>query len=488
MTIYLSFALLIICLTVLILTRKSFYEKREVVKYFWGDKELSSGAGGYLLWSTELSLNGLFYHTWLGYTIGIYSIFMQMIFVFGFVLLGHFVKKGKFYELANSDTLHGNIGRLYGNRARIIAVIASLVTFITFSAWEISILNDFIKISLSNATDNLISFIPLAILFIAFFYTIRGGITYNSKINTATGRATFIILLGGVILTIFNFEPNAIDASKWQPANLLSLGIIAFISNALFSLFWQISDMSTWQNLTAVSNNKKEGILKALKFSRYSILFAPGVVGTIFGMSLANANNLTESNILTRFMESFSYMPPIVSAIITVLILIIFLTASMTMIDGQLLASSKLVVFDLLKLDDANKLLTGEKKADDVKKIFKITDVSTILITVFIIFIAILFAIGTLSLFEMVYVAVIGQMALVLPAIYMLKGKEKKYNAFLGISFGIIGGLIPIFILKIFVPVPEFLGINTWVIIAPLTTFLFSAIGIIYKPLETREE
>nr|VFJ87343.1 MAG: hypothetical protein BECKLFY1418A_GA0070994_100174 [Candidatus Kentron sp. LFY] len=202
MDIFILMASAIVLAIILWKTRGIANYKRTIPGYFWGNKEIDHKVGAHLLWSGSLSLNGLFYHTWLGYQVGIYSLVIQLIWISGFFLMLPFLSKGKLRELAMTDTLHGNIGSKYGRNVQVIAALASIFTFVMLSAWELSVFEGFIASEISSESKFL-WLIPAVALFITLLYTIRGGLIFNAKVNAAFGVITLVVLLIAVVIIIW---------------------------------------------------------------------------------------------------------------------------------------------------------------------------------------------------------------------------------------------------------------------------------------------
>nr|VFJ87347.1 MAG: hypothetical protein BECKLFY1418A_GA0070994_100175 [Candidatus Kentron sp. LFY] len=233
--------------------------------------------------------------------------------------------------------------------------------------------------------------------------------------------------------------------------------------------------MSTWQNLTAVSEQEK-GIRNTLIGGAIKIMVAPGLIGTIFGMSLAHSEGVTDTNILSKVLDVLMSVPTIPGALLLTFILVVFFAATLSTLDGQLLASTKALIFDVFHIRKARNYLLDSDDAPNDPKVFQLSDLAMVLVTMVIGVITYAFHVGTLSLFDMVYIAVIGQTSLVLATIFMLIGKDENYHAMSGITAALFGGCLAVSmnILEI----KTILGIDSWLNIAPIAAMVFSIIGI----------
>lgn len=194
-------------------------------------------------------------------------------------------------------------------------------------------------------------------------------------------------------------------------------------------------------------------------------------------MSLAMTEGVNESNVLTKVIELFSNLSPWAYAALVVALLIVFFAATLSTLDGQLLASAKAMIFDAAKVRNARDFLLGRQNdSGNEERLFKLSDVAMVVIAIVICGVTYAFHAGALSLFDMVYVAVIGQMSLVLPTLFMLYGLERYYRGFMGILLGLTAGGVAV-VLNV-MQIPTIMGIDNWLYIAPIATLLFGFLAI----------
>nr|VFK16563.1 MAG: hypothetical protein BECKLPF1236B_GA0070989_109715 [Candidatus Kentron sp. LPFa] len=186
---------------------------------------------------------------------------------------------------------------------------------------------------------------------------------------------------------------------------------------------------------------------------------------------------VNESNVLTKVIELFSNLSPWAYAALVVALLIVFFAATLSTLDGQLLASAKAMIFDAAKVRNARDFLLGRQNdSGNEERLFKLSDVAMVVIAIVICGVTYAFHAGALSLFDMVYVAVIGQMSLVLPTLFMLYGLERYYRGFMGILLGLTAGGVAV-VLNV-MQIPTIMGIDNWLYIAPIATLLFGFLAI----------
>lgn len=222
----------------------------------------------------------------------------------------------------------------------------------------------------------------------------------------------------------------------------MNLGVFGLITNLAFSLVWQFVDMSTWQNVIASSHKLNNNAAKqALKTGGLAVFIAPGVIGTLLGVFLAGTPNVNDNNIMTKLVEVLPYD----NSVLSFAIMVALLASIMSTIDGPLLAASYAFVCDFLHHNTS--LMEIDSDEDLATKVL-------ISVRIFIGVIAIAGTIGVfgllelgISLFDIVYVLIICQLALTGPVLAGLWNRMGIGNrmiwaivAGLLVGFGAFGG------------------------------------------------
>jgi len=458
--------------------------------FYWANQELTQNDAAHLHLTNSLSLNGLFYHAWLGYAVGIYSILIQAIWCASFLILSKYSKN--LNELCRQDSFHGNLETYYSSRAKEFGILASCLSFLILIAWELSIASELLQSTLSIG-DQAITVIVIFIALIAIVYTMRGGIRANLKANrfqNSLKAFSFIIIISFLIYLFFKDASNNLSFSEVLKFDikypLATIGIFGLISNGIFSFFWQVSDMSTWQNVSASSKSKnpRKGLLRGAAF----IMIAPGLVGTILGMSISYYQDVNDSNIMYRIVETVSSSSPLIAILIFASLVAVMLST----LDGQFLASAQAVIWKKI-----SKGLYEENNNDDIidleikkSKMMSLTYIFIFVMGVLSVLIFILLKSGVISLFETAYFAVVGQMSLVPSSFGMIKNAGKITKLKNSASYSIISGLaaggimICMHIFKVTIPDRiDFIG--SWVITAPVITILVSSL--VYNFIKRKE-
>ncbi|HEV7227746.1 hypothetical protein [Brevundimonas sp.] len=395
--------------------------KPTIQGFFWGDQKISWRLSLSLILSSSFSLNGLLYQAWLGYLIGWWALLIQLVWCSSFVLLGYFSRK--FRGLLDQGTMHGVIGSRFGVGAMKVAAFASVLGFAILIGWEAvvgaTVIQNFVG---QNATIYLAT--PLALVLISSLYTGTGGLRGNAIINAAQNIFKIVILCGAAYY-IFALPPasgSIFQAAK--PVDLLTaiglLGGVALAANLTFSLFWQIVDMSVWQNLSATPSEKR-GV--AIWASAVAVFLFPGVIGTVIGVGLSSiggaVGEVTDTNILNQFVVAIGGEPAI-----ALLLVGAFAASMLSTIDGYALAAAQATTWDLLFPKTVKRLLAlgGDRPANaDDRKILAVgRGLVLVLAMGGAAAVLGLVMLGNVSLFDLVYAVVVAQMSLVGPVLLCL--------------------------------------------------------------------
>lgn len=458
-----------------------------LLSYFWANRSLKAPTVAQLLLSTSFSLNGLLYHTWLGYAVGVWSILIQFIWCVGFIFLA--VNSDKIATLVSRDNLHGSIGRTFTPAAASLAALATIVGFASLAGWEFVIAGGLINAILDVPPSQAIWAALLTAVVVAA-YTIRGGLRGNARANTVQN----LVAMAGLIALawfLFNRTPDAVDAgatnfrsaARWFENPLLVLGGIAFFANAYFSLVWQTADATNWQAMSSASGSPKD-LRRTLYLSSALIIIAPGVIGTAVGMALHGMPDITSDNIISQAVLAGDL--PIWAI---VLVAAGLCGAMLSTLDGLLLACANAVSWDLFKPSASREILKKEKnneqlsdkEAHDEAQILSVSYMTIFAISI-VSSLVVLLLNSSLPLFNIVYFAVIGQMAIVPCAIVMVfkAGNPSLGHGAASIGLGLVGGfsLFAASLLLAGTRPDLAAGIGTFV---PIATSAFATIPLLIK-------
>lgn len=483
--------------------RRSHDSSASLKNYFVGDHRMSQKEVTNLLMASSMSLNGLFYHSWLGYKVGVYSLLVQAFWAGSFLILARYRKQ--LVIRAQKESLFGNIESEFGTWASKIAVAAACITFIVLIGWEISIALSFTTIVFELDALSATA-VALLVVFVAISYTSRGGIYGNAFANIVQNymkTAAFVLIIVTAYLFVDTFaaatpesQRASIDYFKLSPVDAaIGLGgIAALLCNLFFSVLWQPADGSAWQIVSSGTDGAMqtdEVALKTLRIAGLKVLIFPGLAGTLLGMSLAGVPNLEDREIFSTLFATLKSLP---FGEMYVGVFGILLTAAMlSTIDGLLLAASYTMSRDLLFRNEFDRLINLDseykKEREDNRIERRILSISKLLVLgagLSSLGVYWLVHMGVVGLFEIVYLAVIGQMALAPLALEMIKSSSaiglgaRPYGwlgiligMFFGYGFWVYGSFVSP---MLYVSSESWLGGVPWIIAGPPAAFIVCAL------------
>lgn len=408
-----------------------------LISFFYADNKLRISQVGQLLLSTSFSMNGLLYQTFLGYKIGWAAIMLQVIWCLSYLLLIR--SAGKIKLLTAKGTMHSSISKIFGQTTGKLAAIATIIGFTIQVGWELIVGTSVFGSSFTNES-NYSFWLIVVIAGICILYTVFGGLKGNVVADILQNWIAIFALICICGILFINYNPTG-NERAWDVGSLgrliTELGVGGFITNALFSLFWQFVDFSTWQNLASGSGGEKSG-KSTLWLSSLLIFVFPGVVGTFAGMYLRGVQGIDPNNL-------FSYIIGTIQSNTFLLIFVVagFVAAMLSTIDGLLLATSQAAIWDLFFIKTVSHDLSEnhpsqEKKMVNYGRLFIVF--FGIMGSLLIFYITTHFGI---DIFSLVYLVTIAQMILLPVILVVLYGNSsaKKFGN-LSIGVGLLSGLI----------------------------------------------
>lgn len=402
-----------------------------------------------LLLSGSFSLNGMLYQIYLGYKIGFWSLLTQAAWASSFFLLAPFSK-----TVANSGGLHSFLGSTYSPATRQLAAACSIIGLSFQIGWEYNVA----KSAISGLTDPplpsvVVGLAVMLILGVTTFYTLLGGLRSNvwtDLFQNALKGACFIVL---AVLAISATARIVTTSDFWTAAKtpfsaaVAELTLVGFLTNLAFSLAWQFVDMTTWQSVAATdSNANPTAARKILYWSVPTVFIAPGVIGTIIGISLTG-QTLDSNSVLPALLGTVG-----TSSLIVFILTIAIAATAMSFVDGMLLGVGFTLITDLLfrKQVDRYRLLDQPSPSEAADPSYR-QRVATIVGWTRIALIAaaiggtyVLSALGDLlhlDLFGLVYIVIVSQLALLGPVLIgLLRREAKPWSGPAAIVVGLVVG------------------------------------------------
>lgn len=404
-------------------------QKPTIQAFFWGDRKLSPGLVASLILTSSFSLNGMLYQTWLGYKIGWWSLAVQLFWCTSFAFLAFNIDR--FRDALGVGTMHGIIGARFGPRAALVAALASVLGFAILIGWEV-VVGATVLGNVAGVSSSLAVWLPISLGLLAAAYTSMGGLRGNARANVAQNIFKSLALIAGLVAllalagaTLGDFGTvlrEAPSSSITFPQATLALGGWALTANFAFSLFWQVVDMSNWQNLSAARASKKAGYVSILVASVLVFVF-PGLIGTLIGISLssheASVGAITDANVLNRVIEVLGGAPWLAIGLFAA-----FGAAMLSTMDGYALAAAQAATWDITNRREVVELLEHGVERTPEPADGKVLTIARALIFVIAgagaLGVGLLVARGVVALFDLVYLVVIAQMSLVGPVLFCL--------------------------------------------------------------------
>ena len=424
---------------------RRFAQKRyagPVEDFVLANKELRPQNVVQLLLSSSFSLNGMLYQIWLGYIIGVWALVVQFVWMLSYIWLSRYI--GRVREFTS---LHAFLGSRFGHLTRILAAFCSIVGFTVLVGWEFNVgQSTFAGLLSTSAADPMITVLMIGTVLVSVVYTAMGGLGGDAFADTIQ-NVLKLSIFGMIGLLLYFGVHNASDLlalkervlPTWSEAEK-TLGVFGLITNVAFSAVWQFVDMSTWQSVIAsrVSLDEKQS-RRALIQGGISTFFAPGILGTALGILLASATGVTSDNVMSKVMELLpSGNPVLIFAVFAALF-----AAIMSMVDGVLLAAAYSFVCDIFYgRETLEELDRNDGRAN------RIVSFMRVVLTL----VAIGGSLGVLyltehglSLFNITYVLIVGQLALVGPVFVGLRRADRIGNRMaLSIAIALVVGIVSV--------------------------------------------
>lgn len=445
---------IVIMVSISLFNTYGYGRKFDTIKsFYYGDDNLKVSKVVHLLLSTSFSMNGILYQTFLGFAFGWAALLIQAVWCASYWWLSSYSSRINSFE--KNGTIHGTIAIYFGSNAAKIATLATIIGFTLQIGWELIVGSVAIStIAPNNSVLLMILIFGLAV--ISATYTILGGLKGNIKVNVfqnIVGGVAFIIIPIFFILVTQKPETTLNSYLSFDFKGLFGntpLLIIAFLSNILFSLFWQFVDSSTWHSIMSGSNTDNTSE-KALKWSSFWIFIFPGFMGTILGISLKLSNpEMTDPN---------SYIPYIITEIsnypyLVILFIMGCIGAMLSTLDGLLLSVGQVVSWDWFNSNIIGKILNGEITDDNLEKRIINTTRIAIFVTAIVgsLFSYVITQVFQVSIFDIVYIVTVAQMVLVPVIFKVLKNKqnEKYINAEWSLGISLLVGVLFVVIMIVF--------------------------------------
>jgi hypothetical protein len=381
-------------------------ENSPVFRYFFANRGLGQSSVVNLLLSSSFGVNALLYAAWLGYLIGAWALLIQLSWAVSFFLMGRYAR-----HIGTITSLHDFVGVRFGATTKLTAAICSLVGFVILIGWEVAVAKSTLtSIDVTYLSPAATNFLVFAIISVAVFYSLSGGLRANAIWDIVANSIKVIILLGltaVILLHAVQTSTTSVVSGLFPPFSTVieKLGFFGLVTNIVFNLSWQLVDNSSWQSVVAGSGRDQFRTRDSLSISGVLVFLTIGFLGTLLGASFSGTPEVTPDNILFAAVQSVG----ISNGIAHVAMLVLISCAVMAFLDGMFMAAAQTIVTDILPM------------IRQKNRSFNESNLTTARWTLF--SFAIFSAVGTLlfqsltgmNVFDFVYVVVIAQLSLLGP-------------------------------------------------------------------------
>lgn len=393
-----------------------------------------------LLLSSSFGINALLYAAWLGFSIGIWALVIQIAWSVSFLLLSRYSA-----SVRSLNSLHELLGERFGKSTKVLAAICTLAGFTYLIGWELAIgkASTFSLLSLTHALSperlqTATSVLMILVVFGTLVYTFWAGMRGQAIVDQGLNGIKLIVVTLITVLLIRRltyFDHTQFFAAlfpSWSTVKQ-NLGLLGLVTNIIFNLAWQFVDNSSWQSIIAGADPNNERSTYNLRLSGLVIFVTIGFIGTLFGISLANVSTVTPDNILT---QAIGLLPQYQNIMILAMLLLIA-TCMMSLFDGLFLSSTFTLGLDLIPSSRSNSQTAGMSP-----KTLPVVRLLLILIAIAATWgINFIFTITGANLFDFVYVVILTQLSLFGPVIVALTRKRRLCSPmWLAIAISLVAG------------------------------------------------
>jgi len=393
-----------------------------------------------LLLSSSFGLNAILYQVWLGYSIGMWGLIIQTVWAASFWLLSFHVKK-----IRQQRSLHGLLGEHFGPTTRIIAGICSIIGIMLLMSWETEIGRTTLFGLLTASGEGKAESVKAAsewliggIVFGCMIYTILGGLSGNAYADIGLNSLKIAAVLL-VMAFLFQRENTPITWNALFPS-INSMGWYGILTNVVFSILWQYVDTSTWQSVIAGSSEEIKKSVWSLRLSAISIIIAPGIIGTLAGIALQGATGITSENVLSQSVLLTGGS----SSIVLFIAFILIVACMLSLLDGLILATVYTSIIDILHPN--KKIQELDSNTDYARKLLSAARFLVVCIAIFATWgIRKLFTTMGIETFEIMYIVIIAQLALIGPVVVALISEKQITSMWVSIVSAIAVGSLMVY-------------------------------------------
>jgi len=401
--------------------------------HFLARRALTSRKTASLLLSSSFGANALLYATFLGYLMGLWALIVQLAWMASFFLLARFSR-----QIYASTSLHEFLQTRYGTATRRIAALCSVAGIAYFAGWEIAVARNSLQslATLSGGAhaqlwQNLSIGLLVAVIVAAIAYTSAWGRRASGTVNVYL-NAIKVTCLGivGILLAVATTRHGLSGHLLPPPFSqaVLGVGVVGLLTNIIFNITWQFVDNSSWQSVSSNGSRSEPEVSQTIKQAGIWTLITVNGVGTLIG-ALMRSNSAVDSTNALGYAVTMSTTLQWVALVAMVVLLAL---SAMSLFDGAILSVSQSILVDL-----------RAKMAGDKQITLLHARIATLVIGVIAAWgISLLIhALGG-SIFNLVYIVIIAQLALAGPVIVGLLSPIRVRGMWAAIVLGLAAGMV----------------------------------------------
>lgn len=487
---------------------------------------------------------GTWFFVTMAFFYGPWAALLQLPWCLSIVIFG--LLFSKIHKVTQNKTIHGFLEVCYDRKVRIVACLATSLGYIFNTGFELfwsgKLFSSVFDLSLidlalpvgivlsiitavycniggyranamTDKAQNILSVIALAILsvFVAlgsksfpliltsiifsvgsFIYIIISLISKKSLTNYFSkiiSSFSLIIALTTIVISIWLSSNSHVGIENNSLYQLKFPSVIFLVGLIFFQLIFNIVDMANWQSIAANGDIPKEDHNKmkwSIIRSALYLNWFPALGGTIVGLGLRtslDASLITDNNI---FHYAFSTVlvgqGEILRGLLLGVILLGFISSTLSTADSYLMASANTLTYDLFKHNKVKELLLKENPDEERKLIIQVKRILYPLSIFMVIFFWLCYHYyskigGNVLDFQMIMYSF--AISLFTPVVYGLFSKNHQINllgttTFIAITIGILSSILPYLYTLIF-DVSDSLR-SILVNLTPIYSFLSSTI------------
>lgn len=338
-------------------------QSSKVDRFFQAGRNIGIPLFTQTTWGSSFAFgNSIFYGLWLGYSMGLSALWLQVLWAVGMAVYAWILPR--LIPYTENHTLHGFLGSQYGNRCRVVASVVSVTGLIILLGFELSFAAQYFA-QVTGVTNLEWLIVLVAAVFFATFCSI-GGFQANSRTDRLSNHFALAALVMLIVVTVARnwtalgpaFTSSALSTSL---SNMSSQSGLAITGIAFFALF-NIVDMTNWQTVSANSltagstsagRSQQRQMQRAMLRAAGLFLIAPVLTATTLGYMVKHLGLGTndQAQFMSHFVSGLLDDQGIAGALLLALVSFAFVASSLSGVDSWMLATAQTISWDLIDYD-----------------------------------------------------------------------------------------------------------------------------------------